>query len=182
MIRTLLFFVFLITAAAQIDAPRIGFIVDSKNFLRPVSGVAGAFTIGPAVEENVVSAAFSGKTLVVKKDVELLVNEERFEAPQGPIEVRFEAKGLLREIFFPDSSKLWTWKNGKFEESFGAPAGWKPFEIYDGRISVAGAAVPLPSRALKASELGEDWLVIYAERGTYAFRDGQVYELPDGEE
>src|SRR5687767_6959324 len=101
MLRSFLFFVFVITAAAQIDTPRIGYIVDSKNFLRPVSGVAGAFTVGAPIENDVISAAFSGKTLVIKKDVELLVNEERFESPHGRIEVRFGAKGELREIFFP---------------------------------------------------------------------------------
>ncbi len=182
MLRSFLFFVFVITAAAQIDTPRIGYIVDSKSFLRPVSGVAGAFTVGSPVENDVISAAFSGKTLVIKKDVELLVNEERFEAPQGRIEVRFGSKGELREIFFPDSSMLWTWKNGKFEESFGASANWNRVEIYDGKISIAGEPVAIPSRALKASELGEEWIAIYTERGTYAHRKGQVYELPEGEE
>jgi hypothetical protein len=182
MIRCLLFFVFVIAAAAQIDTPRIGYIVDFKHSLRPVSGVAGAFTIGPTVQEDVIAAAFSGKTLVVKKDAELLVNEERFDAPQGPIEVRFGAKGQLKEIFFLDSSMLWTWKDGKFEESFGISASPKAFEIYDGRISIAGEPVLLPTRVLKASELGEDWFVIYTERGPYAFRQGQVFELPEGEE
>jgi hypothetical protein len=182
MLRKFLLFVFALSAMAQIGPPRVGYIVDPHGALRPVTGVAGAFKVGAPIEKDVISAAFSGKTLVVKKDRELLMYGERFDAPQGRIEVRFSSKGDLTEVFFPESSSLWTWRNGKFDESFGAPADWRLIEIYDGEVSIGGEAVRLPSRALKASQLGEDWLVIYAEKATYAVRQGCIFELPEGEE
>src|SRR4051812_14685151 len=96
-------YLFLLAGAAygDIATPRLGYIVDRSGLLRPVNGVAGAFTVGDAIEKDVLSAAYSGKTLVVKKDRELLVNGEAFEAPAGPAVITFDSKGLLTQVFFP---------------------------------------------------------------------------------
>ena len=71
-------------ALAQIARPRVGYIVDRSGALRPVEGVAGAFTLGPPIDHDVFSVAFSGKTLVIKKDHELIVDGKPFEAPVRP--------------------------------------------------------------------------------------------------
>jgi hypothetical protein len=52
-------------ASAQIVRPKLGYIVDRKGGLHPVEGVSGAFIVGPAVDHDVISAAYSGKSLVV---------------------------------------------------------------------------------------------------------------------
>ena len=102
--------------------PRIGYIVDSKNFLRPVYGVAGAFTL--ALRSKTMSSPLPSRaeTLVVKKDVELLVDEERFEAPQGPDRSSIRRKGELREIFFPDDGDAMDLARWRVRRKLRAPA------------------------------------------------------------
>ena len=67
--------------------------MDRKGSLRPVEGVAGAFLLGAAVDHDVVSAAHSGKSLVVKKDRELIVDGTSFEAVSGAVVVTFTPGG-----------------------------------------------------------------------------------------
>lgn len=175
---------FLFTAAAavaQIAHPRAGYIVDRKGALRPIEGVAGAFTVGAAIDRDVVSASFSGKTLIVKKDRSLLVDGKSFDAPSGPAAVTFLPDGRLREVFFPEPGILWTWIGDKFEE---VPAAGiqEDFEVRDGRLTTRGVPVKLSSAVNRISRMGEDWLVAYAGNRIYAIRNGEAVELPEDEE
>src|SRR3954447_13869776 len=162
-------------AGAQLQRPRIGYIVDRKGSLRPVEGVAGAFVLGPAVDSDIVSAAFSGKSLVIKKDRELIVDGETFEAPVGAVIVTFTSHGLVNEVFFQEANELWRRSGGKFERSSAAPIEATAV-IQDGEFSLNGVPVRLQSRAQSISQMGDGWWVIYAEDRVFAVRDEHVYE------
>lgn len=179
--------IFLLTATAliataQIEPPRIGYIVDRTGALRPVNGVTGAFTLGPAIASDVVSAAFSGKCLVVKTATELKVDDNAFEAPTGAAIVTFDGKRRIKEIFFPEVGMQWIWRDGKFDKFPAAHSSDFDLAIYDGQLQVRGVPVHLPVPAERVSRLGEDWLVVYAKDRIFAVRGEQVFELPEDSE
>ena len=170
-----------VAAYAQIDQPKCGYIVDRKGNLRILQGVPGAFTLGKVVQQAVVSAAYSGKSLIVKKEDELVVDGQRFDAPAGPIEVAFDPNGRPMEIFFPNTGKLWTWKGTRFEETY-APGLYNAPEIRDGNLLVNGIPVTLPSPAERVSRMAEEWLVVYAKDRIFAVGSKVVMELPEDAE
>jgi hypothetical protein len=174
------FCLFLIAGAAgaQLLRPRVGYIVDRKGSLRPVEGVAGAFVLGPAVDSDIVSAAFSGKSLVIKKDRALIVDGETFEAPGGAVIVTFTPHGLLNEVFFREANELWRRNGAKFERT-PAAAIEVGAVIQDGEFFLNGMPVRLQSRGQSVSQMGEGWWVVYAEDRLFAVRDEQVFELPE---
>jgi hypothetical protein len=165
-------------AAAQIAPAHVGYVVDDKNGLRRVFGVAGAFTIGPVIEEGVASAAFSGASLVLKKDAALLVDGRRFDAPGGPAVVNFDASGRVSEVFFPDAGQLWTWRGAGFEACSAAGV-VSDIAVRGDELIVEGLPVRLPRAIEKVSQMGERWLVAHCEKAWYAVRQGRVYELPE---
>ena len=167
-------------AAAQITKPRIGYIVDENNCLRAVEGVAAAFTLGPVLEQDVLSAAFSGQTLVVKKANQLRIGSRTFDAPPGPAVVVFGKTSDVLETFFPAANSLWTWQAREFTSTtaYGVVA---DVYIREGELIVGGIPVRLASEARNVSQMGEGWLVVYCLEGLYAIRDGQVFELPGSE-
>ena len=174
------FCIFLLAGAAgaQLQRPRIGYIVDRKGSLRPVDGVAGAFVLGPAVDHDVVSAACSGKSLVVKKDRELIVDGTAFEASVGPVVITFTPQGVLDEVFFLETGELWTWRDGKFNPTLAARI-QSVAAIHDGELSLNGVPVRLRNRVQSVSQMGDGWWVAYGEERLFAIRDEQVYELPE---
>jgi hypothetical protein len=168
-------------ACAQVLPPRIGYIVDRKGSLRPVEGVAGAFVLGPAIDTDVVAAAYSGKSLVVKKDRALIVDGEIFEAPGGSVVVTFTPEGSLAEVFFSETGELWTRRGGTFDRVL-ASGIESSARIEDGELSLKGSRIRLRSRAEHVSQMGEGWWVVYAEDRFFAVRGEQVYELPEDAE
>ncbi|HYP04636.1 MAG TPA: hypothetical protein VER03_00245 [Bryobacteraceae bacterium] len=166
-------------AAAQIMKPRIGYIVDRENNLRAIEGVAGAFTVSSPLQRGVLSAAFSGRSLVIKTGKELRIDTRCFDALEGPAVVVFDSKGEAAEIFFPSAQVLWTWHNGEF---LAARALDVVADVYvrDGELLVRGVPVRLPRRVMHVAHLGEGWLAAYAEDCVYAVRGEQVFELPEG--
>jgi hypothetical protein len=181
MSRRFCLFLLAAVALADIAPPRIGYIVDRSGSLRPINGVAGAFTIGDAIEKEVVSAAFSGRTLVVKKDHELIVDGKAFEAPAGSAVVKFDSKGLLEQVFFPNDGQLWTARDGDFERSLAAGIDVVA-TVRESRLFLRSVEVPLRSAAINVSQMGEGWLVIYAQSAIYALHDEQIFELPEDAE
>jgi hypothetical protein len=168
--------------SAQIAAPELGYIVDNSGGLRRITGVAGAFAVGPSIEADVITVAFSGKTLVIKKATELLVNGDSFPAPSGPAEAQFASNGSLEQVFFPDVSLLWTWQNGRFDESNATRLDQSVNIVRNDEVVISGVPVRFPSRVHRASQLGENWLAVYAQSGIYVFRDGKIFELPEAEQ
>ena len=167
-------------AGAQVTRPRIGYVVDRENCLRSVEGVAGAFTLGHVIEADVVSAAYSGKTLVVKKAAHVLVNDRTFDAPDGPMTVVFDGRGDAAEIFFSAARVLWTLQDGNYSSH---PAYDVVADVYVRRweLVVNGVPVRIGFDVRTVSQLGEGWLVVYGDAGMYAVRGAQVYELPEGD-
>jgi hypothetical protein len=173
-------FIFLIGgyAAAQIVKPRIGYIVDRQGCLRGVDGLAGAFTISDPLQQNVLSAAFSGRVLVVKHPEQIRIDEQVLEAPAGPATVVFDGQGNATEIFFPEPGVLWTWTG----ESYNATRAYDVICdvcIREGELFVNGIPVRMANQAKHVSQLGEGWLVVYTAEATYAVRGEQVFELPE---
>jgi hypothetical protein len=168
-------------AGAQIVRPKVGYIVDRNGGLRPIEGVAGAFTIGAAVDHNVISAAYSGKSLAVKKERELIVNGKTYEAPSGPAKFAFTSAGNVHRVFYPDTGILWTFRGDSFEEMYADDLDDVAF-VRDGELTVRGVPLRLASRVQRVSQMGEDWLVAYGEDRIFAIRDGQVLELPEDAE
>jgi hypothetical protein len=167
-------------AAAQIVTPRIGYIVDRENCLRAIEGVAGAFSMSAILERDVLSAAFSGASLVVKTAHELRIDDQTFDAPDGPAAVMFNDLGHVVEVFFPVARLLWTWQDGKFTA---VPAFDVVADVYirNGELIVRGVPIRLATEAREVSQLGREWLVVYADDRLYAVRGRQIYELPEGD-
>jgi hypothetical protein len=168
-----------VAAAAQIAKPRIGYMVDRERCLRAVEGVAGAFTVGPVLETDILSAAFSGKTLVVKKADQVRVNDRTFDAPDGPITVVFDRTGNAAEIYFREAGVLWTWRDGAFTST---PAHGVITDVFlhRGELIVNGIPLRLGWEPREVSQLGEGWLVVYSDACAYALRGEQMFELPEG--
>ena len=178
MTRRFCLFVLSGAAVAQIRTPRLGYVVDPAGHLRPVDGVAGAFSVGAPAEPCVISAAYSGTTLVVKKKSELLLNGESFPAPSGPATIAFHPNGDLSELYLPEEGELWTWRNGAFEK---VPASGIICETFvrEGELHVGGIPFRLSARVESVAQMGKNWLAVYAEDRIFAFREGQVFHLPD---
>ena len=153
-------------AFSQIGAPTFGYIVDPNGGLRPVLGVEGAFTLGQPIERDVVSAAFSGKTLVVKKETTISVNGRQFDAPAGSIVVKFDSRGQLDVVRFLDAEQCWSFRDGHFRD---AACQFEPERM------VKGVATPVKN----VSQMSEEWLVVYAEDRVLAIRGEKSYELPE---
>jgi hypothetical protein len=181
MTRRYLLFALAVAATAQVAPPRAGYIVDRSGSLRPVYGVAGAFTLGPPILTEVIAAAYSGKSLVVKLDRELLIDDKRFEAPAGDAVVTFDSRGRASEIYFPEADLVWSRREEKFDESVAARKQMSTW-IQDGELFIDGVPVRLPSKPDRLSQMGENWLVVYGPDRTYAIRDGKVLELPEDAE
>ena len=99
---------FVIACAAQLSSPLIGFVRTNANELRPVYGVAGAFVLGDPVERDVLSAAFTSVSGLVKKEAEVLVFSRarlvgRPAAPAGPAQFGFTPAGEPAWIRFESS-------------------------------------------------------------------------------
>jgi hypothetical protein len=176
-------FVFLFggLAAAQIVKPRVGYIVDRQGCLRGVDGLAGAFTISEVLQHDVVSAAFSGRVLVVKHPNQIRIGDQQLEAPTGPATVVFDGKGNATEIFFAEAGVLWTWNGDTYTAT---PAHDVICDAYirEGELIVNGIPVRMANEATQVSQLGEGWLVVYTAKTTYAVRGEQVFELPEVDE
>jgi hypothetical protein len=167
-------------AAAQIVKPRVGYIVDRQGCLRGVDGIGGAFTVGEILEREVLSAAFSGRVLVVKHSDRIRINDTTLDAPAGPVTVVFGAKGHPTGIFFSEANVLWTWDG----EKYSAASAYEILSaayIRQGELIVNGVPVRVSAEATHVSQLGEGWLVVYAGDARYAVRGEQVFELPEGD-
>jgi hypothetical protein len=106
-------------AAAQIEAPRLGVVIDSHGRMRGVHGIPGALTLGaPESEEGAVSAGASSTCTAWKTTDKLLLqcagrDREAIDAPAGPALFAFRADGALAAVYFPSSSELRSYPSGE---------------------------------------------------------------------
>ena len=104
----LVFSATLASAQPAIAPPRIGFVLDKANAVRPVFGVAGSFTLGDSIGSDVVSGSFLGSFGFAKTDSAIAVFDQdgqilyATDAPIGPalfgshLAYLVQAKMLLR--------------------------------------------------------------------------------------
>jgi len=96
----------------QIAPPRIGYVLQDGRW-QAIYGVRGNFLPGEVVTGNVLSAAFSGSTGLVKTDTAVVVFDEnaveqaRLDAPPGPAVFAFDAGGSPALVYFPESHTSW---------------------------------------------------------------------------
>jgi hypothetical protein len=84
-----------------IFAPRLGFIRDSNDHLRPVFGLAGNFVLGDGMETNAQRVAFSGRSGVLKTEDSLAVFDT-----QGSVLCQWDVQGRAAAVgISPDGSE-----------------------------------------------------------------------------
>ena len=105
---SLVFSAMLACAQPSLAPPRIGFVLDKSDAVRPVFGVAGSFTLGDSVGSDVVSSSFLGSFGFAKTNSAIAVFDQdgqilyATDAPVGPalfgsrLAYLVQAKMLLR--------------------------------------------------------------------------------------
>ena len=146
---------------AQLSSPLIGYVRTSANELRPVLGVTGAFMLGDPLERDVLSAAFTPKTGLVKKDTEVLLYREgrlmsRHSAPAGRAAFRFTPGGE------PASMRL---------------------ESGDCQVWTQRGFRPAPEAACAENsfieQVGDDWFALHTKERILLKRGEQTWHLPE---
>jgi hypothetical protein len=126
--------------AQGIEAPGFGWLANASGALRPLRGLAGNLTPGPAREADVISAASSATWALAKTNAELIVLDGagaeacRLAAPAGGALFAFAASGEPAAVLFPETGLVLVWSGGRFEA-----AGWG-VDRDEQVLAVAGAA------------------------------------------
>ena len=100
-------------AQSALDRSWLGRMIDTHGFLRPVSGVSGAFVADAPVAEGVLSTACSRTLCLAKTDAAVLSLSGATPAPPGPAE--FALDGDHAVIFFPLNRQFARWREGSLE-------------------------------------------------------------------
>jgi hypothetical protein len=82
-------------AFAQVEIPTIGMMLDASGALRPVYGVAGTFTLGPAQEGSKASAVLDSGRLVTAYGTVFVDGGELVVRRPDVSEVRFAVSGIV---------------------------------------------------------------------------------------
>ena len=147
---------------AQLSSPLIGYVRTTSNELRPVLGVTGAFVLGDALERDVLSAAFTSTTGLVKKDAEILFYRHgklvsRHSAPSGRAAFRFTTKGEPASVRF---------ENGECAE-------WSQQRFQPAATAASCADNPV------IEQVGEDWFAVHTEQRVLLKRGDESWQLPE---
>lgn len=108
-------------AQTALSPPQVGFMQDGSGLLRPVDGIAGNFLVGDALAANVLSAAFSGSSGLVKTGSAVLAIDQdgrttaSLDAPDGPALFAFSPSGEPALAYVPAANLLIAWNHGAFE-------------------------------------------------------------------
>lgn len=159
--RYLVSFAMAAICAAQVSAPLIGFVRTSANELRPVHGVAGAFLLGDPLERDVLSAAFTSRTGLVKKATEVLFYRggalvSRHPAPEGKALFRFTPEGEPAAIRF-EHGDCREWNEG----------------------SLMPAAETVCAAAADREQVGEEWFAVRKDGQILLQRGNETWRLPE---
>jgi hypothetical protein len=96
-------------AQDALDFPRAGEIVDAAGSVRELRGLAGAFTLGPAKYQGVISIGCNGRTCLAKTADQVLWRSGVSGAPSGPAIFGFEGERAL--IYFPETRQFARWSD-----------------------------------------------------------------------
>ncbi|MBV8816916.1 MAG: hypothetical protein JO022_01095 [Acidobacteriaceae bacterium] len=108
-------------AQPQLELPRLGFVADKNQFLRPLYGFAGNFTLGDSVGEDVISAASSAKFVLAKTSSQIAVLDRNgatlsaTDAADGPALFAFTPGGDPALVWLNGPGALYVWKQDHFE-------------------------------------------------------------------
>jgi hypothetical protein len=103
-----------LAAQTAFSPPLIGVFTDTRQQMRRVYGIAGNFIVGGAERRNILAAAFSGRSGMIKTANEVLVLDERGQvvwsmaAPAGPALFAFNSDGSPALTYFPATRQLRT--------------------------------------------------------------------------
>ncbi len=106
---------------ASLEPPLIGHVVDSARSLRAVQGLAGAFALGPAVQDGVLSAASSGRYALVKTAHQIVAFGPsgaviaRYPAPAGGALFAFGTDGAPAFAYLAEAGALTRFSGGALE-------------------------------------------------------------------
>jgi len=134
----LLLFTAPLSAQSGLAPPRVGYVRDGGDLLRPVLGIRANFILGDAVIENVRSAAFSGRSGLVRTGGEILVLDEqariviRQPVAGGDALFAFSADGSPGMVYLRETAELYRCQPEGLE-----PVPWDPSEI-EGRVLSVG--------------------------------------------
>lgn len=166
-----------LSAAAQIEAPRIGCFVDSGGRLRTVRGVAGAFVIGAPEREQVAAVLCTDTLTIVKTAASLEVNGRVYAAPEGPAVIRRD--GYVHYIAVDE----WVRVTPLSIEAAGPPPPLEPAAMLDGTfVVIGGKRMEVPGRGVSVHELGPGWHRVVLEGGRHvavSVSRERVYSLPE---
>ena len=107
--------------AQGLEAPGFGWYPDASGALRPLRGLAGNLTPGPAREAGVISAASSATWALAKTSGELIVLDRagaeagRLAAPAGVALFAFSEIGDPAAVVFAETGLVLLWSGGRFE-------------------------------------------------------------------
>jgi hypothetical protein len=96
----ILVFTSIASGQSGIYTPRLGFIRDADNVLRPVLGLPGNFVLGTAAEFPALRVAFSGRSGILKTEDSLAVFDAR-----GEVLCRWQIPGQAAVGLSPDGSE-----------------------------------------------------------------------------
>jgi hypothetical protein len=166
-----------VLAIAQISAPRLGLVRDRAGSLRPVYGVAGSFTLGDSVLDNVTAVASGARYTFAATTNEVLLLDDlvvvwRASADSEVTEFRLDKGGRPASVRFSDGNCL-VWR-----KRVDAPeAGACPEDV-----AVVQTKITLPENVETIEQLSEGMKVVRTSSRLYVLRTGDreaLYELPE---
>lgn len=165
--RLVLAFALSIVCSAQLSAPLIGYVRTSARELRPVYGVAGAFVLGDALDRDVLSASFTSKAGLAKKESELIVYRDgkvviRHPAPPGPATFSFTDTGEPARVHFEDDTCA---------------------AFHQDRLTPCGAAFRLRQASARPADeqISDHWSATHTDTGIVLHRKSsdETWRLPE---
>lgn len=99
-------------AQSGLEVPRLGFVRDSGNRVRPLYGIAGNFVVGQALVEGAISVASSDRWGLAKLERQVILLDTgglvraRWEAPDGEALFAFTAAGEPALAYFSRTGEL----------------------------------------------------------------------------
>jgi hypothetical protein len=175
--RVLAFFLISVAAIAQIERPRLGWMLDGNAALRPVYGIAATATLGDpagdaagdAADQSIIGFACSSLRCVVKSDGAVAVYDPASQpgnalggsfntanAPEGAALIALDAAGAF--LYFPQTSRMarWNLKQRKMKNR-AANRGAAALEYFD--FSPVGEVLALRTTLNFTEAAGFDYAV-----------------------
>jgi len=175
--RVIAFLLTSVAAMAQIERPRLGWMLDGDSALRPVYGIAASATLGDAAGDpagnaagqSVIAFACSSLRCVVKSDGVIAAYDPASEAgealggafnvanaPEGPALIALDGAGAF--LYFPQTGQMARWNLKQWNtKSQAANQGSPALEYFD--FSPAGDVLALRTTLEYTEATGFDYAV-----------------------